>query len=317
MKKINVNCYHAVVFTLIVLALFSCKRENIPTINDYDNKIPDNVHLSDYSNSSITVAWDRIEDAASYTVQLLNSIESDTPIDEYTTVSKDFHAFDGLNEIMGYYVRVRANFNTFKNPIIGDWVYVMNGQNPGRVMPKYGFVDEDFEAPEPEPEEVLYSHFPEGFENIIGPRKGAYASTDPELYASGEWEMFRCQTTSAGSLLHKVDKYAAMISPNIEGYVAMSFDLPKGASKLTFVTGVATSGSADVSNMPITLSVFYSIDEGNNWNKIDDILIDDIDMQYTPEYNDLGIEGPVRFKFQKDNSGARPIVDQIAVYYLE
>src|SRR5699024_2310529 len=112
--------------------------------------------------------------------------------------------------------------------------------------------------------------------------------------------------------------FAAMLSPTKEAYVAMDFDLPYGANRLTFITGSATKTNPnDVNNMPITLSVFYSIDEGKSWNKIDDILIDDVEKQYTPEFNNLGIKAPVRFKFQKDDGIARPIVDDVAVYYTE
>lgn len=315
MKKIIIYCRYTVVFALL-LTILSCKDESIPSINDYGNAIPENVRLTDYTSSSVTVEWDSVAAAASYTVELLDSVGAVSPIDGYTTTSKDFYTFTNLNESGNYYVRVRANFNTVKNPVIGDWAYLMNGENPARIIPAYGIVDENFKIPN------IYPNFPEGFENPDGKRKGSYTGTGPtgdqsEFYPSGEWEMYRSYTTNSGTaLLHKVGDFAVMLSPNVEGYVAMDFDLPYGANRLTFVTGSATkTNKNDINNMPITLSVFYSVDKGASWNKIDDIVIDDVEKQYTPEYDNLGIEGPVRFKFQKDGGVARPIVDEVTVYY--
>ncbi len=308
----------------LLFTVFSCKKEHVPTINDYKKVVPENVSLSDYSPTSITVAWDRIEEAASYTVQLLDSIDATSPLDAYTTVSGSEYVFGGLDETTGYYVRVRANFNTPEHPVIGDWVYVMNDQKQRRIMPKYGFVEEGFEEPEaPAPkEEFLYPDFPESFEEPEGKRKGSYTGKGPtgeqsEFYPTGEWGMFSAYSLDAGSaLVHKVGKYAVMLSPHTEAFLSMDFDLPNGANKLTFVCGSATkTNKNDVDNMPITLSVFYSTDGGESWVKIDDIVIDDVETQYTPVYDNLGIEGPVRFKFQKDDGIARPIVDEVAVYY--
>src|SRR5690606_31115713 len=102
MKKLTTYCCHLVALTLL-LASHSCKQE-ASDVGGVTDKIPENVILWTYSTSSITVAWDRIEGATSYTVQLLGSKDSESPIDAYTTVSKDFYQFSGLQETRGYYV---------------------------------------------------------------------------------------------------------------------------------------------------------------------------------------------------------------------
>lgn len=307
--------YRCLIAFGFVLFIISCSHnDSLPKLSDFENTLPKHVSLLDYSSRSITISWDTIEEAVSYTVHLMNSKDrSASPLQSYTTTSKSSYKFSNLGDTISYYARVRANFNSFEEPVIGDWVYIMNEKDTARIIPAYGVVDENFKIPK------IYSNFPEGFEDIIGDRKGSYTSSQSELYATGKWEMYRCYTTNSGSaLLHKVGNFAAMLSPHKEGYVAMDFDLPYGANKLTFVTGSATKTNAnDVNNMPITLSVFYSIDEGESWNKIDDILIKDVEKQYTPEYDNLDIESPVRFKFQKDDGTARPIVDEVTVYYTE
>jgi len=317
-KRMIYCCYYTIIFTLLLAAL-SCKNESFPTIDDFQNKVPKNVHLSDYSNTSITLAWDRIENAASYTVQLLESGESDSPIDTYTTVTKDFYRFSSLNETDGYCLRVRANFNSAENPVIGDWVYIMDGQEPARIMPKYGVVDKDFEEPE------LYPNFPEGWEvHEEGARKSSYTALGPtgrqsDVFASGEWIMNQAYTTNSGTaLIHKVGDFATMMAPNQKASLEMDFDLPYGASKFSFICGAATRTNAnEINGMPIVLTVEYSQDSGGTWTKLNnDVLIDDIEKQYTLEY-DLDLKEPVRFRISKNNSRARPIIDEVAGYYKE
>lgn len=322
MKIINV---HLARILACLLILGSCSREKVPTINDFGDKVPENVQLANYTPNSITLAWQAIEEAASYTVQLLTSPDSVSPLKQYTTVSKQQYTFTGLDEIKGYYVRVRANFNTPRNPVLGDWVYVMDGEKPGRIMPKYGFVDENFEEPEPEPEPeyYLYPNFPEGWEIHDGDRKKSYTGNGPtgkqsDVFPSGEWLMHQAYTTNSGTaLIHKKDDFAVMMANNQNAYLAMDFDLPNGAAKLSFICGAATRTNAnELNGMPIVLTVTYSQDQGNTWTRLgEDILIDDIEKQYTPEFDNLDIAGPVRFRITKSDSRARPIIDEVAIYY--
>src|SRR5690606_23766606 len=97
MKKLLMRCQ------ILILALlsvsYSCKQEEPDAWHILEGEVPENVHLSDHSNTSITVSWLRTEDAAAYTVQLLGSKDSESPVHVYTTVSKDFYRFDNLEEV--------------------------------------------------------------------------------------------------------------------------------------------------------------------------------------------------------------------------
>lgn len=141
MKKLTIYCCHILTLAFLCVS-FSCEREQFHISDQFKNKVPENVYLLEHSKSSITVAWDYIKDATSYTVQLVGSKESAFPIATYTTYTEDYYEFNGLEGIGSYYARVRANF---PYSATSDWVYVMNNQERARIMPKYGVVNEDFE----------------------------------------------------------------------------------------------------------------------------------------------------------------------------
>lgn len=139
MKKLIRYSYHILA---IVLLLFSCEREKFHISDGFKDRIPKNVHLLEYTNSSITVAWDYIEEATSYTVQLITSEDSDFPFQSYTTSTEDYHEFNKLEGAGNYYARVRANF---PYSATSEWVYIMNENGRARIIPRYGIVNEDFE----------------------------------------------------------------------------------------------------------------------------------------------------------------------------
>ncbi len=141
MKK-TIYVYHVLAVVLLWI-FYSCERDKFHVSDSFKDRVPENVHLLEHSKSSITIAWDYIKDATSYTVQLVSSKESDFPIASYTTNSEDYYAFNGLEGIGNYYARVRANF---PYSATSDWVYVMDGSEIARIIPKYGIVDEDFEV---------------------------------------------------------------------------------------------------------------------------------------------------------------------------
>lgn len=305
MKKLTRHFFYHVGAIALLLGVFSCKEEAADVPGDFKDKVPENVRLSDYSNSSITVAWDHIEGATSYTVQLLTTKENDSPIPSYTTVSKDQYQFTGLEETRGYYVRVRANFHTAAS----EWVYVKDEQKGARIMPKYGFVTENFQEPE------LYPNFPEGWEDHEGTRKKSYDGIS-DIFPSGEWLMPNMYLNSTGTIVHKNGTWGLMMKNNVSTYLEMNFDLPKGASLLSFYYGTVTQTNAnDVEGLPIVVKVEYSIDGGKTWLPLgDDLEVTTIEKQYFQEYW-LDIKEPVRFRIGKNDSRARLLVDDIAVYH--
>lgn len=312
------------ILTLLVLSVsYSCKRDEPETQQFFKDKAPENVRLSNFLNSSITVAWLRAEDADSYTVQLLGSKNSEKPVHAYTTVSKDFYQFDNVEELRGYYVRVRANFDTGTS----EWAYIMNGAQPARIMPKFGVVAEDFEAPDPSQQPIrdIYPNFPEGWDDNTLLHLTAYVTVVADAvdeYPSGKWLIYRAQRNS-GSTIARRSTFGMMGQNNQNSTVGMEFDLPNGASKLSFYVSPATASDSNMGD----LVVEYSVDSGVSWTEIARYKKTDgipwkRDMDDPLNYKEyvLDIRGNVRFRFNYNSAGvgaspsSRWAIDDIAVY---
>lgn len=139
----KINVYFLIVSALgYVLSFTSCEDRETDISDAHMNDVAENVFLLEHSNSSITVAWDFIKGATSYTVQLLESADSDYPAYMYTTSTEDYYEFSNLGKRKSYYARVRANF---PYSATSKWEYVMNGNQPARIIPAYGIVAEDYE----------------------------------------------------------------------------------------------------------------------------------------------------------------------------
>ncbi|NCC89466.1 MAG: fibronectin type III domain-containing protein [Spirochaetia bacterium] len=131
---------------LLTLVASSCDYDRETEISTaHENHFPANVELLEYTPNSITVAWDFVEGATSYTVQLLNTADSDYPLVTYTTTDEDYYQFTGLSRRENYYARVRANF---PYSAVSRWSYLMDGEQSARIMTAYGIVDPDFEITE-------------------------------------------------------------------------------------------------------------------------------------------------------------------------
>ena len=299
--------YSCQVLGLLALLFFnSCKSDDTEDLGNYKGKVPENVQMSDYSSSSISVSWDTVADATSYMVQLLDDRSSEKPLDRFVVIGNDSYTFEGLNDTADYFVRVRANLNT----VTSDWVYIMDGDQAARIIPRYGVVAADFVVPK---EPVLYANFPEGWENHEGARKSSY-SGDSDVFPTGEWLMPEMYSISAGSITNKIGTWAMLLRGGESPFLEMNFDLPNGASKFSFYYGAATQNANDTKEIPIDVTVEYSIDGGETWIQMGDVLVvSSVDEQYYEEYL-LDIKGPVRFRIGKDASLARLFIDDIAVY---
>lgn len=143
MKKYIFLFLPILIFSLIGLSCDIDRETEISTA--HENDIPTNVELLEYSNTSITVAWNFVDGATSYTVQLVNAADSDYPQHIYTTSTEDYYQFTGLSPRENYYARVRANF---PYSATSKWAYIMDGEQYARIIPIYGIVDYDFESVE-------------------------------------------------------------------------------------------------------------------------------------------------------------------------
>lgn len=143
MKKNKFLFLPVLLFSWFALSCGFDRETEISTA--HENDFPTQVELLEYSSNSITVAWNFVEGATSYTVQLLNSADSDYPQHTYTTTTEDYYQFTGLSRRGNYYARVRANF---PYSAVSKWSYIMDGENYARIIPAYGIVDADFETVE-------------------------------------------------------------------------------------------------------------------------------------------------------------------------
>jgi len=142
----SINSFLCLVALVMFYGLFtSCNKPYDVSISDaHANDVPLNVQLLDHTSQTLTIAWDYIDGATSYVVQLLDSAESNNPIDSYVTHSTDYYIFSSLSSRKAYYARVRANFT---NSATSDWVYVTLDGQTAKIIPAYGAVSPDFEIP--------------------------------------------------------------------------------------------------------------------------------------------------------------------------
>ncbi len=165
-----------------------------------------------------------------------------------------------------------------------------------------------------------YPNFPEGWENasLVGARASS-AINGTQTFLSGIWYM-NGYTINSGNMAHKTGSFAVMLNSgtNTDGtprLLAMEFDLPHGASRLSFDYGHAAS-AADY-GFDVTVTVEYSQDGGDTWHPLsEDLLVPTATelIKYTFD-QELNFTGPVRFRIGKSCvSGGRLFIDEVAVY---
>lgn len=146
-----------------------------------------------------------------------------------------------------------------------------------------------------------YANFPEDFELAPAATKASYvmpATNDMVTFKTGNWRIY--QGIISGVV--NVDKYnptgkqAIRLKDQLResAFVEMNFDLPNGASKVTFSYGVPAVGAIVAS----TIDLEYSQDGGVTWVKTGDSITDAAKDAKMATFN-LGISGAVRFRINK------------------
>ena len=142
------HLYTGVCSSLVLFSLLftGCTKKKDMEISDkFRSNVPENIQLLERTNKSLTIAWDIISGATSYTVQLLEDSESQDPLFFYTaSKDEDYYEFTNLSSKSSYYARVRANF---PYSATSDWAYLLNNGEIARIIPSYGIVEPDFEIP--------------------------------------------------------------------------------------------------------------------------------------------------------------------------
>lgn len=141
MKKSIVYILFALFSFSAAVSLTACKDDGVEISGAYKSKTPKNVKLLEYGATSLTICWDFIYGATSYTVQLVDSDMN--PVSEalcQTTADIDYHEFTDLATDRIYYGRVRANY---PYSATSDWVYVSAHDKPAMLMAAVGILDLD------------------------------------------------------------------------------------------------------------------------------------------------------------------------------
>jgi len=143
--KIRNLLFNALITIGFLCLIQGCKKDYDVQISDkHRSDIPQGVQLLDHTSKTLTVAWDYIDGATSYVVQLLATPDSENPLYSYVTHTEDYYIFSNLEPRKSYYARVRANF---ANSATSDWSYVTLNDQTAKIIPIYGMVDQSFEIP--------------------------------------------------------------------------------------------------------------------------------------------------------------------------
>jgi len=207
--------------------------------------------------------------------------------------------------------RPEASFASLTVPSYADYTGILlndNQENPYLMLrSKSDYAAQDLEPYRPG---ELYANFPEGWEKVVGTRKTSFTSAY-ETYLSGEWYLENSRSLTSSGFQNISGSYGMMSQGAKESSLTMNFNLPFGASRLTFIYGAAT---ATDNVFPITLHAEYSQDSGKTWTQIgDDLIISELNNKYIFDQQ-LNLKGGIRFRIRKDNSEKRITIDDIAVY---
>ena len=169
----------------------------------------------------------------------------------------------------------------------------------------------------------LYPGFPEDFETPDASLKSSYNMTaiDNNIdLKTGNWKLLQAilGTTAGRDRFNPSGKQAIRMQQNLStpGYVQMNFDLPNGATKLTLTYGAYYTDASS------SWQLEYSIDGGENWEMIGDVISDAGPVPKVATFL-MDIQGPVRFRVHKLGLGTtnnttilngRLSIEDIAVY---
>lgn len=141
MKKSILYILFALFSLSAAVSLTACKDDGVEISGANKSKTPKNVKLLEYGATSLTICWDFIRGATSYTVQLVDGEMN--PVSEVlckTTDAIDYHEFTDLAADRIYYGRVRANYPYSST---SDWVYVTANEQPAMLMASVGILELD------------------------------------------------------------------------------------------------------------------------------------------------------------------------------
>jgi hypothetical protein len=145
----------------------------------------------------------------------------------------------------------------------------------------------------------LYGGFPEDFESPDAAQKGSYNMTaiDNNInLKTGNWKLYYAilATTAGRDRFNPAGKQCIRMQQQLDfdAYVQMNFDLPNGASKVTFSYGAYYTDASS------TIKLEYSQDGGVTWQQTGE-KVSDASAESKVAIFLMDIKGAVRFRINK------------------
>lgn len=166
-------------------------------------------------------------------------------------------------------------------------------------------------------QDKLYPNFPESFESDS---KLRYDLDDVNL-PTGRWRLDNVVIQKERHEMPITGTHAVRMAMNHSksAYLQMMFDLPNGASKISFWYKIFST------DKPCMFQLEYSSNKGKKWMPIGDLIVATDGTKYTKAEFDLDLDGPVRFRINKiglgdgsknpDISNGRLNLEDFAVYH--
>lgn len=147
----------------------------------------------------------------------------------------------------------------------------------------------------------VYANFPEDFELADPATKASYvmpSTNNMVTFKTGTWRLYQGIISDVVNVdkFNPAGRQAIRIKDQLSesAFVEMNFDLPNGASKVTFSYGVPAVGAIAAS----TFDLEYSQDGGLNWMKVGDSITDAAKDAKMATFN-VNLSGSVRFRINK------------------
>ncbi len=235
------------------------------------------------------------------------------------TVSGKHVLTDGAGNELTLFTEDDAAFSDMKIAPNASFkgILLSNGETPVLYMQK----EEDMINPSGQ----IYGGWPETFENPSVP-KGSYNMTDIDNNVglpTGEWKLYYAIFgNTAGRDRIVSGENAIRMQQNLteDIYLQMNFDVPNGASKVTFWYG------SYYNDRSATFKLEYSTDQGATWNQLGEAISDAHPVSESLDAKQavflMDIQEPVRFRVTKLGLGVssptisngRLGIDDFAIY---
>ncbi|WP_353132195.1 phospholipase D-like domain-containing protein [Pseudopedobacter sp.] len=168
----------------------------------------------------------------------------------------------------------------------------------------------------------IYPGFPETFEPVNSGDSNTFYADKLLTLSTGNWKINQSglRNESADKIVSGTHAWRSNFNVNYSIYLAMDFDVPNGASKVSFYYGTwgNQSGSSLVGT-PCTFQLEYSTNQGTTWATIGNPVTEAAWVPKLLTY-DVDIQGPVRFRIHRKGQAAtgagngRLNIDDFSVY---